>query len=525
MKRRKTQRFAQPLILLLLAAACYIFFFQGLSSIGLLGPDEPRYAAVAREMYQTGDFVTPRLHGMPWFEKPILLYWFVALGFAVFGVGEFAARFPSALTATASVFFIYFACRRLWGTTTGTWAALIFASSVGYFAFARAASMDMLLSGCLTIALLCFLLGYNSKTPARRWWFLAFYSFIGLGVLAKGPVAVLLPALSLGLYLLLAGRRDEWKEWHPLYAVVVLAIAAPWHIAVVRANGFEFVRDFFIYQNLERFTSTVHGHPRPIYFYIPVLLMLTFPWTFMIIPALRRAFDRTDRILLWFAVVPIVFFSFAGSKLPGYILPSVAPIVMLCARSISSVSSRAFRIAVFIEAGTMLFIGIAFGFFGEMLNVDPHISGMRITAITVAIAAGLAFIATWLRPPELAIFNAAVMAVLVLIATNFVLPRFETTDSMRPWQSVLQSTIPGDQKILLFQPTRWMVYGMQYYRFNKMGEVWTPEDLDAALQSGSKAYFVADDKALVEFGKAQGVEIKILTTVGNQSLFEAWRAR
>jgi 4-amino-4-deoxy-L-arabinose transferase-like glycosyltransferase len=525
MRRRKPQRFNETLTVLLLALACYIFFFHGLWSIGLLGPDEPRYTAVAREMYLTGDYITPRLHGMPWFEKPILLYWLVALGFHVFGVGEFAARFPSALAATACVFFAYFVCRRLWGRTTAMWTALILATSVGTFAFARAASTDMLLTACLTLALLCFLLGYNSKTPDRLGWFLAFYSFIGFGVLAKGPVAILLPALSLGLYLLLAGRRDEWKEWHPLYALVILAIAAPWYLAVAQANGFEFAREFFINHNLERFTSTVHGHPRPFYFYIPVLIMLTFPWTFTLIPALRRAFDRTDRILLWFAALPIVFFSFAGSKLPGYILPSVAPIAMLSARSISNVSSRAFRISTFIEAGMMLFIGVAFGFFGDMLNVDPHISGLRIAAISVAIAAGLAAIAIWLRPTEFAIFNAAVMAALVLIATNFVLPRFETTDTMRPWQDVLQSAIPADRTILLFRPARWMVYGMQYYRFNKLGEVWTPEDLDAVLQDGSKAYFIADDKRLEEFGQMTGVKIKILATVGNQSLFEAWSAR
>jgi 4-amino-4-deoxy-L-arabinose transferase-like glycosyltransferase len=519
------QRLTEPLILLLLALTCYVFFIHGLANIGLVGPDEPRYAAVAREMYQSGDYVTPRLHGNPWFEKPILFYWLTAFSFATFGIGEFAARFPSALAATASVFFIYFGCRKLWGRHVGVSAALIFASSVGSFAFARAASTDMLLTACLANALLCFVLGYNSKTAARPWWFLAFYAFIGLGVLAKGPVAIILPALSLAVYLLLGARRDEWKEWRPLYSLVIILIAAPWYIAVVRENGFEFVSDFFIYQNIERFTSTVHGHPRPIYFYIPVLLMLTFPWTFMLIPALRRSFDRTDRILLWFYIMPIVFFSFAGSKLPGYILPSVAPIAMLCARSITKVSSRAFRIAVFIEAGMMLFIGIAFGFFGEMLNVDPHISGMRITAITVAIAAGLVVIAVWLGPPMLATFNTAVMAAIILIATNFVLPRFETTDSMRPWESVLATMIPAHEPILLYRPSRWMVYGMQYYRYNKMQEIWTPEDLESVLESSPRAFFVSDDKGLMEFGQTPGVKIRIMTTVGNQSLFQAWRDR
>ena len=205
-RRPELHRFTEPLILLLLATACYVFFFHGLSSIGLLGPDEPRYAAVAREMYQTGDYVTPRLHGVPWFEKPALYYWSAVLGFSVFGVSELAARLPSALAATASVFALYLVCRKLWGRATAVAASLILGSSAGYLAFARAASTDMVLTTCLTMALLSFLMGYNGREPERRWWFLAFYAFIGLGVLAKGPVAILLPALSLLGYLVFPGE-------------------------------------------------------------------------------------------------------------------------------------------------------------------------------------------------------------------------------------------------------------------------------------------------------------------------------
>src|SRR5688572_18760724 len=318
--RPDLHRLNDPLILILLGVVCYVFFFHGIGSIGFLGPDEPRYAAVAREMHETGDYVTPRLHGMTWFEKPILLYWTAAASFAIFGVTELAARLPSAIAATVSIFLMYFVCRRLWGQGPAVASSLILASTVGYLSFARASSMDMLLSSCLTVALLCFMMGYNLTTSNRRWWFAACYVFIGFGVLAKGPVAIALPVLSLAGYLLIRGRRGEWKEWYPLYALLIFVVAAPWYIAVIRANGSQFVDVFFINQNLERFTSTVHGHSRPFYFYIPALMMLTFPWTFMIIPGLRRIFDRNDRILLWFAVVPVVFFSFSGSKLPGYIL-------------------------------------------------------------------------------------------------------------------------------------------------------------------------------------------------------------
>jgi 4-amino-4-deoxy-L-arabinose transferase-like glycosyltransferase len=114
-QRPDLHRLNDPLILLLLGVTCYVFFFHGLWNIGLLGPDEPRYAAVAREMHQSGDYVTPRLHGVNWFEKPVLLYWGAAIGFSIFGVSEFAARLPAAVGATASIFLLYVVCRKLWG--------------------------------------------------------------------------------------------------------------------------------------------------------------------------------------------------------------------------------------------------------------------------------------------------------------------------------------------------------------------------------------------------------------------------
>ena len=129
------------LILAALAAACYVFFFHDLGSIGLLGPDEPRYAAIARAMLTTGDYITPRLYGAPWFEKPVLMYWLAAIGYKIFGFNEVGARFPSALAATLSVFIVYWCGRRLWDRSRGLIAGLIFATSIGGFAFARAASM------------------------------------------------------------------------------------------------------------------------------------------------------------------------------------------------------------------------------------------------------------------------------------------------------------------------------------------------------------------------------------------------
>jgi len=522
MQRPELQRVSDSLILLLLAAACYVFFLHGLSSIGLTGPDEPRYAAVAREMYQTGDFITPRLHGEPWFEKPVLLYWLAAVGFGLFGVGEFGARLPSALGATATAFALYFVCRRLWGRTAAIWASLILCSSVGYFAFGRASSTDMPLTACLTVALLAFLLGYEAEEPQRRRWFIVFYASLGLGVLAKGPVAVILPALSLAAFLVFRRKFSEWKTWYPQYAWITLAVAGPWYLAVMWVNGMEFVRVFLIDQNFQRFTSTVHGHERPFYFYIPDLMMLTFPWTFVIVPALRRRLEDKDKILLWWTLIPILFFSLSGSKLPGYILPSVPPLAMLIARGISGGPSRAFKIATFIEAGVMLFIGIAFGFFGSMLSVDAHVDGFVILGLTAALALLLCCIALWAPPAMLGMFNLAVMTLLVMAVVNFVLPRFELTETMRPWSKVLARIVPEDKTIFLYRPSRWMEYGLQFYRFNKTEGIYSPEELGELLTHEPRPLFVAADQELASLAELPDIEIQVVETVGGQSAFWVW---
>ncbi|HEY2382581.1 MAG TPA: glycosyltransferase family 39 protein, partial [Terriglobia bacterium] len=303
------------IIIGVLAVLCYVFFFYALGGIGLIGPDEPRYAAIAREMLASGDYITPRLFGMAWFEKPPLMYWLAAAGYKILGQNEAGARFASAFGATICVFFVYWCGRKLWNRATGFLAAMIFLTSIGAFAFARAASMDMPLTACLTMALVFFLAGFNETTEKRRWYFYGFYASLGLGVLAKGPVALVLPAISLAGFLLLRGRRDEWKNWYPKGLWIAAALAGPWYLLCTAFNGWEFIRVFFINQNFERFTSSIHGHGRPIYFFLPVLLLLTFPWTFVLISAVRRAFARNDHILLWWAVVPFVFFSLSGSKL------------------------------------------------------------------------------------------------------------------------------------------------------------------------------------------------------------------
>ncbi len=513
------------IIILALAGLCYLLFFHRLGGIGLIGPDEPRYASVAREMYLTGDYITPRLHGIPWFEKPPLMYWFAALGYAMFGINEWGARFPSALGATICVFLVYVCGRRLWDRIAGLLAAVIMASSIGFFAFARAASMDMPLTACLTMALVFFLVGYNDTGPKRRWWFYAFYAALGFGALAKGPVAFALPAFALAGFLVFRGKWSEWRTWHPRGILIGLGIAAPWYLLCTALNGREFINVFIINQNFQRFTSTIHGHDRPFYFYIPVLLLLTFPWTFLLIPTLRRRFGKSEQLMFWWAIVPFAFFSLSGSKLPGYILPMVPPIALLCGKELWQPSSRSFKTAVFIEAGTMAFIGIAFGFFGNMINLDAHVSGLLIAAVTFGIAAALVVVALWLTPSVLAGFNAITMTLLVLAATNFIFPRFDRAETMRPWDQALSDLVPADQVVFLYKPPRWMEYGLQFYRYNNARGIFSPDEMAALIAKEPRVLCIAEDRTLEELTHLANLDLEVVDTIGNQSAFWVWQVK
>jgi 4-amino-4-deoxy-L-arabinose transferase-like glycosyltransferase len=525
LQRKALQPHLDLLILILLAVSCYVFFFHGLGNIGFLGPDEPRYASIAAEMYRTGDYITPRLNGMPWFEKPVLMYWGAAIGYAIFGVGEFGARLPSALAATLCVFFVYFAGRRLWDRTAGVLAALVMASSIGFFAFARAASMDMLLTATLTIALCSFLTATNSKGADQRRWFMVFYASLGFGALAKGPIAFVLPGASLFAFLFFRRRLSDWKTFHPGLSWITVAIAAPWYIACTWKNGPIFLQEFFLNHNFRRFTTNLYAHPHAFYFYLPVLLMLTLPWTFLMISALRRRFDSTDALLAWWIVLPIVFFSFSWSKLPGYILPVVPPFAMLCAKELRRERSRLFKIGTFIQAGTMIFIGVAFGFFGELLSIDPHVNGMLIAAVTVVIAAVLVVVGLWLKPQVLAGFNLFTMFLLVLFSVTLVVPRFDLTDTMRPWSKALKSLVTDQQIVYLYKPQRSDEFGLGFYRAGKVAVINSANEMVDLTGSEKEVFCITDNKTLDEVAHIAKVDMKIMQSLGNQTAFLAWRSK
>jgi len=336
-----------------LLGVCAFFFFFGLGAFGLAGADEPRYAQIAREMYQRHDWIVPTLNGSPWLEKPVLLYWKIMGSYMMYGVQDWVARLPAAFYATGLVLAIFFFMRRF-RPGSELDAALIAVSMPAIFAFARAASTDMLLSAPFCVAMLAWWAWHET---GKKLWLGGFYVLLAVAALAKGPVAPALAVLIVAAYAAL--RRDGKifvrSLWLPGF-LLFFVIALPWYIAV-QVKAPEFFRVFFVEHNLERFGTNLYQHERPFWYYIPVFLLSVLPWIVFTMPALFESIrsgaaqlrkvaspaqdedqeqgasgnDRLSHFLLLWIAVPIVFFSISRSKLPGYILPAIPPAAVLTA--------------------------------------------------------------------------------------------------------------------------------------------------------------------------------------------------
>ena len=341
------------LVVLLLVA--YVSFFHGLTAFGLVGPDEPRYASIARDMAASGDWVTPRLHGEPWLEKPILYYWFAAVGYRIFSDGELAARLPSVLGALTTLLALGWVAWRFYGSTTATLFALVFPSSVGVFAFARAATPDMLFTSMLALALAAaaplVLLNQHRFVPAYQF---AFGAALGLAVLAKGPAGVVLAGAStvIGALLIKRGGR-VWRLAGPWALVSFAVVALPWYVLCAVRNP-DFVQVFLVSHNVQRFLEPVFRHEQPFWYFGPVLLLGVAPWTAAIVATVQEAATRLRRRAwagspsIFFAswvLFPVLFFSFSQSKLPGYVLPAVPAAALLLAHALAR-AARGARPAV-----------------------------------------------------------------------------------------------------------------------------------------------------------------------------------
>ena len=398
---------------ILIVATLYVCYFSHLGAIGFVGPDEPRYAWVARDMVETGDWITPHLYGKPWFEKPPLFYWGAALCFKLFGVSEAAARLPSAISALLATLAMAWLALRLYGAETARWLLLLLPTTVGMIGFSHAAATDMPFTGMLTIAIVAAAVAIgltrNEDTPIiRRTPWLApvlFGFFVGLAVLAKGPAAIILCGGAVFFWALFTKRRrDAFRLLHPAASATFCLTALPWYILCARRNP-DFLHVFLIEHNFKRYFTPEFQHVQPFWFYIPILFAAFLPWTLGFLLQFQRdkeqspklsSKSQTDLFILSFGLWPLLFFSISQSKLPGYIIPAVPPLACLLASGVACVlrkTSHCSRCAPILFGFTILAIGVV-----AVRYASRHILGQDI------------LLAPWTSQVWLPLFISAVIA-------------------------------------------------------------------------------------------------------------------
>ncbi|MEO6567096.1 MAG: glycosyltransferase family 39 protein [Casimicrobiaceae bacterium] len=336
----------------LIALMATLIWFAGLDARRLQHPDEGRYAEIAREMAVSGDFVTPRLNDLKYFEKPPLQYWAGAITFKVFGVDEWTARFPAALAGFLAVLVVGFTGAQLAGGTAGAYAALALLGCLWHAGLAHFLTLDAVLNLWLAVALCGFLLAQrDGLAPAsqRRWMWVAYVAAAG-AALSKGLVALVIPGATLVLYSLITRDRGPWRRLHLLSGTLIfLALTVPWVVLVARANP-EFLRFFFIHEHFERFLGESHNRTGEWWYFVPWFALGILPWLLVWLVTLPRSWREASvaangfawaRFCIVWAAFIMVFFSLSGSKLPSYILPMFPALALVLGFEMTRLSTRA----------------------------------------------------------------------------------------------------------------------------------------------------------------------------------------
>ena len=368
---------------ILLFLAFIAFYLYGLGHLPLLGPDEPRYAQVAREMLLRHDLITPTLGGHLWFEKPALLYWMMIGSFKLFGVSEWSARLGPALSGLLTIAAVWWIGRRVERFSSdvsglGFWSALVAGTTIGIVVFSKAASFDIVVTMTTTWALGFFIGAELEEDARRRLRLLAgFYVFVGVSLLAKGLVGIVVPFGVVGAYYIL---RAKWPSRTVLLSLLwgmplAIVVAAIWYAPIISRHGWLFIDQFFIQQHFARFLTDKYHHSAPVYYYFLIFIPLTLPWSAFVIEgilkAAKRLWRRDDPLssdpenrfraftIAWL-LLPLVFFSLSSSKLPGYILPVFPGAALIVGERLSRLNLRpgSSKWVIRITAGLCLFVAV-----------------------------------------------------------------------------------------------------------------------------------------------------------------------
>jgi 4-amino-4-deoxy-L-arabinose transferase-like glycosyltransferase len=496
--------------LALIATAALMLYLPGLGRPALWEPDEGRYAEIAREMYLSGDYVTPRNDYVRYFEKPPLMYWAEAGCFGLFGVSEFSARLPAALFSAGTVVVTAALAEAMLGAEIGLLAATALGLAPLFFGFARFATLDPALSFFITAAMACFYAAARTgdfASRAGRRWFIASAAMLAMGTLAKGPVALALGGAIAFVWLALDHRAREAARMPWIWAVIVYcALTVPWFVLVATRNP-GFLRFFFVHEHVERYLeSTEHGWGP--WFFVPVTIAGTWPW-FFFAPTGVRALSRDGAkrselrfLLTWFILI-FVFFSIPRAKLGSYILPALPALAILSGYGMSRLWSDPAKI-VGRRLGWFLALNLAAALGGAIAlalsakRLEPALvtDGLEIAALFAAAATLCFALGRFGRRPGRIVAALALAMVLVMgvgaRAREDAAPLATYRNLARAATSYLK---PG----CVLASYRHDVQSLPFYTgFREALVSYRGELAPFSTSEGARASFIASDKALAK---------------------------
>ena len=452
--------FRRPLIAVsaLILICGYLFFLQ-LGSLALTDPDETFYAETAKEMLTRGEWVTPYLYGKPQFEKPILFYWLVEASFKVFGVNEFAARFPSAVLGTVGVIAMFFLGGILFGRRAGFLSAIILAVNVEYIVLSRACVTDMALFAFMLLAALFFFYGYIKE---KGYFYLLSSASLALATLTKGPVYFVLFAAAILAFLFFTKDLKALKKM-PLAqaALVFIAVSMPWYIAIYRLHGKAFIEGFFGLHNVTRFLVSEHKIGSQVYYNIPIILGGLFPWSVFLPAGFWHICTKISQkksgpavfLMAWFFVI-FGFFTVSSTKLPTYIFPSFVSLAVIVGvllddflnGKVLGLIARTTRISYYILAAIMLLGWVGAGIYAK-LDFPSIMAGVIVSGLAIAFG-GLSSLAAFINKRYALSFALVAFSVAIFLCplSAMVLPEVERYESSKETAAKLLTLMkPGEE--------------------------------------------------------------------------------
>lgn len=474
------------------------------------------HAATSKDMVLSGDWTTPTLNREPFFDKPAFHNWLVALAFVVCGFTEFAARLPNAMIGLGCVLVTYLLGRRLYGPGAAFLGAVVLATAAEFIVLSRTVMHDMSLAFFVTLGLALWFVGY-SRNATSRGWFLLSYAAFGGAMLAKGPIGVLLPGAVVFLFLLARRELHFLGRMSLGWGVLIgLLVAAPWYLAVSLRNP-DFARYFFIELNFGSFLSEEAHHPEPLHYYLPILLVGFFPWSFFLPAALVRAWQRKGEdthggtlfLLLW-AGLYLAFFSAAESKLATYILPIFPPLTLVVGRlwhELATTPTSTLRKAVLWSFSPFLLLpAAAFLWVRSHPLPLPELAAQYGLAlekaasplIVLIFGLGAAFVLVLVRRTRAGFAGVALsFAACAALFFVFIVPVMNLHQSSREMALELDELLADGESIVCYSSTR---YSALFYTDRLVRVIKSPKELSEVLSTDGRAYCVISSSRYHKMG-------------------------